>query len=52
MWLCLLGCAFAFPASASAEAPLTVAEGRASVGGVLRDHYGLDRDGDGIACES
>jgi hypothetical protein len=50
MWLCLMGCALAFPASAAArselsgEAPaLTIAEGRASV---------VDRDGDGIACES
>jgi hypothetical protein len=49
MWLCLVvGCAFAFPASASAtsqlsgEVPaLTIAEGRASVPGILREKFGV-----------
>ncbi|MEN3281254.1 MAG: resuscitation-promoting factor RpfB [Solirubrobacteraceae bacterium] len=47
MWLCLMGCALAFPASAAAKSELsgevpalTIAEGRASVVGVLSEKFG------------
>ena len=51
MWLCLVGCGLAFPASAAAEStrtarpsedvpPLTVAEGRLSVTDVLGEKFG------------